>query len=262
MNTGIQEAWNLGWKLALVAKGISDEPLLDSYEAERLPIGRFVLRFTDRAATIATSDSGLIRLLRTELVPRLAPLVLRSPRARAYGFRTLAQLRIHYRRSPAVQEGEPALNRGPKAGDRLPDARIARDGQTGWLQDALVAPSFHLLLCGPADGWDAEHLGALQERYGGLLAVHRLARKAAPGVIHDRERQAFARLGVDDAAQYLVRPDGHIGHGGGRHHTDWRRLLPHPLASRRRPRAQPLRPRRGSDEPRRRQCWLDACRWA
>jgi 2-polyprenyl-6-methoxyphenol hydroxylase-like FAD-dependent oxidoreductase len=211
MNTGIQDAWNLGWKLALVAKGIAEQTLLDTYETERRPIGRFVLRFTDRAATIATSESRILRLLRAQAAPRLAPLVLRFSRARAYGFRTLAQLRIHYRRSPAVHEGEPALGRGPKAGDRLPDARIASDGQAGWLQDAVVAPSFHLLLCGPTDGWDTNHL-ALQDRYGGLLVVHRLARHAAPGALHDVDGQAFARLGVEGAAQYLVRPDGHIGY--------------------------------------------------
>ncbi|HET7855332.1 MAG TPA: FAD-dependent monooxygenase [Gaiellaceae bacterium] len=212
MNTGIQEAWNLGWKLALVANSIGDETLLDTYETERRPIGRFVLRFTDRAARIATSESRILRLLRTQLAPRLAPLVLRSSTARAYGFRTLAQLRINYRDSPAVQEGDPALDRGPKAGDRLPDARIARDGQAGWLHDAVAAPSFHLLLCGLTEGWDADHLAALQERYNCLLAVHRLAREPAPGVLHDLYGQAFARLGVDGAAQYLVRPDGHIGH--------------------------------------------------
>jgi 2-polyprenyl-6-methoxyphenol hydroxylase-like FAD-dependent oxidoreductase len=216
MNTGIQEAWNLGWKLALVARGIADEALLDTYEIERQPIGRFVLRITDRAARIATSESRTLRLLRTELVPRLAPLVLRSSMARAYGFRTVSQLRINYRRSPAVREGEPALKRGPKAGDRFPDTRIASDdGQPGWLQAALAAPSFHLVLCGRADGWDEEHLGALQQRYRGLLAVRRLARDAAPGALHDPDGQAFARLGVDGAAQYLVRPDGHVGYRSG-----------------------------------------------
>jgi hypothetical protein len=87
----------------------------------------------------------------------------------------------------------------------------ASDGQAGWLQDAVVAPSFHLLLCGPTDGWDTNHL-ALQDRYGGLLVVHRLARHAAPGALHDVDGQAFARLGVEGAAQYLVRPDGHIGY--------------------------------------------------
>lgn len=215
MNTGIQDAWNLGWKLALVAGGIADHALLDTYEPERRPIGRFVLRFTDRAAKFATSESRAIRLLRTQLAPRLAPLVLRFARARAYGFRTVAQLRITYRRSPAVQEGEPALSRGPKAGDRLPDARIARDGKAGGLQEALAAPNFHLLLCGPADGWGGEHLAALQERLGDLVDVHRLTREGGPGLLHDLEGQAFSRLGVDDAAQYLVRPDGYIGYRSG-----------------------------------------------
>jgi 2-polyprenyl-6-methoxyphenol hydroxylase-like FAD-dependent oxidoreductase len=215
MNTGIQDAWNLGWKLALVVKGIADEALLDTYETERWPIGRFVLRVTDRATSIATSESRITRLLRTQLVPRLAPLVLRSARPRRYGFRTVAQLRIQYRHSPAVQEGEPALTQGPKAGDRLPDARLVRDGQTGWLHDAVAAPSLHLLLCGPHDGWPADQLAALQERYDGLVAVHRLVRHAAPGALHDLHGQAFERLGVDRAAQYLVRPDGHIGFRSG-----------------------------------------------
>ena len=44
MNTGIQDAWNLGWKLALVSRGAAHPVLLDSYEPERLPVGRFVLR--------------------------------------------------------------------------------------------------------------------------------------------------------------------------------------------------------------------------
>ncbi|MCI0570669.1 MAG: FAD-dependent monooxygenase [Myxococcaceae bacterium] len=211
MNTGIQDAWNLGWKLALVVRGIADEALLDSYEAERWPIGRFVLRFTDRATAIATSDSGLVRLLRTQVAPRLAPLVLRITRGRAYGFRVLSQLGIRYPRSQLVQEGRPALRRGPRAGARLPDARIARDGQDCWLQEALAAPTFHLLLCGPASQWDSGRLVAIRERYSNLVEVHRLAREGTPGVLNDVEGTAFARLGVEQSAQYLVRPDGHIG---------------------------------------------------
>jgi 2-polyprenyl-6-methoxyphenol hydroxylase-like FAD-dependent oxidoreductase len=211
MNTGIQDAWNLGWKLALVAKGVADEALLDTYEAERLPVGRFVLRLTDRAFSVATSQRRFLRLMRMQIAPRLAPVVLRFSRGRAYGFRTLSQLGIHYRHSPAVQEGEPALSRGPKAGDRLPDARIARDGQGSWLQEALAAPTFHLLLCGSRVGWDGDQLAALQERYAGLVAIHGLAREGAPGALHDVDGLAFARLGVKQAAQYLVRPDGHVG---------------------------------------------------
>jgi 2-polyprenyl-6-methoxyphenol hydroxylase-like FAD-dependent oxidoreductase len=215
MNTGIQDAWNLGWKLALAARGAADPSLLDTYEAERRPIGRFVLRVTDRAFTIATSRNRIVRMLRTEITPRLAPVFLRFSRGRAYGFRTLSQLGIHYRNSPAVQEGEPKLNRGPKAGDRLPDTRIARDGQACWLQEALAAPRFHLLLCGPADGRDGDGLAALRERYAGLVEVHRLARDATPGGLHDADGRASTRLGVERAAQYLIRPDGHVGYRSG-----------------------------------------------
>src|SRR6266508_6357317 len=57
MNTGIQDAVNLGWKLADTLRGGTDPALLDTYEAERAPIGKMVLRFTDRAFTIATSTN-------------------------------------------------------------------------------------------------------------------------------------------------------------------------------------------------------------
>ena len=215
MNTGIQDAWNLGWKLALVIRGVADEALLDSYEPERWPVGRFVLLFTDRASSIAISDSRFVRLIRSQIAPRLLPLVLRVRRGRTFGLRTISQLAITYRDSPAVEEGEPPLRGGPRDGDRVPDARITRDGRPGWLQDALAAPTHHLLLCGSPEAWDREQLRALSDRYSGVVSVHRLTREVGSGVLQDDDRKAFARLGVDDAAQYLVRPDGHVGYRSG-----------------------------------------------
>jgi hypothetical protein len=214
MNTGIQDAWNLGWKLALVARGVADPALLGTYESERLPVGRFVLRFTDRASSVVTADSAFVRLMRTQIAPRLLPLLLRIRKGRAFGFRTLSQLAIHYRNSPAVQESPGAPRAGPRAGDRLPDARIVRDGRPSRLHHALTAPAFHLLLCGPATGWPDDRVAALRERHGALLAVHRLTREAqaAPEILLDPSGEALARLGVVEAAQYLVRPDGHIGY--------------------------------------------------
>jgi hypothetical protein len=47
------------------------------------------------------------------------------------------------------------------------------------------------------------------------VAVHRLARGTAAGVLHDPRGEALARLGVEQAAQYLVRPDGHVGYRSG-----------------------------------------------
>jgi 2-polyprenyl-6-methoxyphenol hydroxylase-like FAD-dependent oxidoreductase len=212
MNTGIQDAWNLGWKLALVAGGLANPALLDSYDAERRPVGRLVVRFTDRAFAAATSTSPLLRALRTRLVPRVLPLVWRFDRGVAYCFRIISQLGISYRHSPVVQEGRPPLRRGPRAGDRLPDARITRDGQACWLGEVLAAPRFHLLLCGRPGDWDASQLAVVGGRYAGMLAVHQLTRQATPGTLHDAAGQAFARLGVEHTAHYLIRPDGHIGY--------------------------------------------------
>jgi 2-polyprenyl-6-methoxyphenol hydroxylase-like FAD-dependent oxidoreductase len=212
MNTGIQDAWNLGWKLALVSRGIAEEALVDTYDAERRPVGALVVRFTDRAFTVATSTNPLVRAFRTRLVPRVLPLGLGLDRAVASGFRTVAQLNIGYRHSPAVQQGRPTLRRGPRAGDRLPDARIARDGQACWLGEALAAPCFHLLLCGPPGDWHPSQLTTLRHRYPDTLAVHHLTREATPGALHDVGGQVLARLGADGTAQYLVRPDGHIGY--------------------------------------------------
>ncbi len=212
MNTGIQDAWNLGWKLALVGRGVACEALLDSYDAERRPVGGFVVRFTDRAFSAATSTNPLVRTLRTQLAPRLLPLAMRFDRAVASGFRTVAQLNISYRSSPAVQEGHPALRRGPKAGDRLPDVRVARNGQACWLGEALAGPGFHLLLCGPPGDWHPSQLTALRHRYPDTLAVHYLSPEPIPGALHDRDGRVLMRLGVLGAAQYLVRPDGHIAY--------------------------------------------------
>jgi hypothetical protein len=146
------------------------------------------------------------------VAPRLAPIVLHLVPLRAYAFRAISQLDIRYRRSPAVQEGQPALVRGPKAGDRLPDATIVRDGQQCWLQEALSAPTFQLLLCGPPGAWDAGRLNALRERSPARPQVHRLSRHPATGVLLDPDGNVLRRLGVQHTAQYLVRPDGHIGY--------------------------------------------------
>jgi 2-polyprenyl-6-methoxyphenol hydroxylase-like FAD-dependent oxidoreductase len=212
MNTGIQDAWNLGWKLALVTRGVADQALLDSYQAERRPVGTFVVRFTDRAFTVATSANPLVRAVRTKVVPRVLPLALRFDRAVASGFRTVSQLGISYRDSPAVQEGEPALRRGPRAGDRLPDTRVTRDGKPVRLHQVLAEPRFHLLLCGPPGSWDAGPVTAVRRRYPDILVIDHLTSEASPGALHAVDGQALARLGVDDTAHYLIRPDGHIAH--------------------------------------------------
>ena len=214
MNTGIQDAWNLGWKLAFVVKGLASPRLLDSYEAERWPVGRTLLRYTDRifsALVRSLADNAFVAWLRRTVATNVLPGVLTSTRLRAAGFRFVSELGIRYRRSPAVMEAEPRLHAGPRAGDRFPDARLTLDGGTVRLQEAVVGPCLTLLLCGDGESFDIERLARYAAGRGGLLRITHLVRGSAPGALVDEHGEAFARLGVEDAAQYVVRPDGYVG---------------------------------------------------
>lgn len=217
MNTGIQDSWNLGWKLALVLSGAADPLLLDSYEAERWPVGRTLLRYTDRIFTVFTSamaSSAVAAWIRRTVVARVLPRVMRAKRLREFAFRFVSELSIRYRKSPIVSEGAPSPGSGPRAGDRLPDAALLRNGQPTTLQRELAGPHLHLLLCGTVDEWreSGADVERLQSRHGGLLAVHYLARSDAGDALFDPSGDAFASLGIRETGQYLVRPDSYIAY--------------------------------------------------
>jgi 2-polyprenyl-6-methoxyphenol hydroxylase-like FAD-dependent oxidoreductase len=213
MNTGIQDAWNLGWKLALVARGAADPQLLDSYEGERMPVGRFLLRYTDRlfgTFTRVIAGGPLTAVARTALIPRLLPLLLRSSAVRRTAFHFVSELGIHYRESPAVSEGTPRLRKGPRSGDRLPDARLTKNGEPIHLQRAAVGPYLTLLLCDHGEWSNPPQVHALTTRYGGVLKVLRLTRRPEAGALIDESGATLRRLGIRKVGQYLVRPDGYI----------------------------------------------------
>src|SRR5262249_33859641 len=95
MNTGIQDAWNLGWKLALVVQRRAVEKLLDTYQAERWPVGRALLRYTDRAFSLfarVTSGNRIAAWFRKAVAARLVPWVFRSRRLRSVAFRFVSEL--------------------------------------------------------------------------------------------------------------------------------------------------------------------------
>jgi 2-polyprenyl-6-methoxyphenol hydroxylase-like FAD-dependent oxidoreductase len=213
MNTGIQDAWNLGWKLALVTRGAAHQSLLDSYETERWAVGRFLLRYTDRlfsTFTRAMSGGRFATWVREVVVPRVLRRALRSERLRTTAFRFISELGIHYRKSPAVMEGEPRLRGGPHAGDRLPDGQLAIDGRSTSLQRAVIGPYFSLLLCGNPAAFHGSQLARITEQFGGLVTIHYLSPRPSPGALIDKIGGVLESLGVQDAAQYLIRPDGYI----------------------------------------------------
>ena len=120
MNTGLQDAYNLAWKLALVVKGDADAALLDSYEKERIPIARQLLNTTDRAFKVVVSDSRLVGLIRTKVLARIAAFAMSFKRTQRIAFRVVSQTGIDYRESP-LSSSLPGLPDGaPHAGDRFP----------------------------------------------------------------------------------------------------------------------------------------------
>jgi 2-polyprenyl-6-methoxyphenol hydroxylase-like FAD-dependent oxidoreductase len=206
MNTGIQDAVNLAWKLAHTLRGLADPAVLDTYQPERAPVGAMVLRFTDRAFTIATSTNPLIRFARTRVAPAIIPLVLKPQALRGYAFRTVSQLSIRYRQSPLSLNGPGTPRRGPRAGDRLPDVPITTAGGTTSLHTLTAAPGWHLLLCGP--GWPADTSQLAGRDRADGLTVHQLCGTEYARALHR------LRVAPHHSAMLMVRPDGHIGYRG------------------------------------------------
>jgi 2-polyprenyl-6-methoxyphenol hydroxylase-like FAD-dependent oxidoreductase len=116
MNTGIGDAINLAWKLAMAADGRAPDSLLDSYEAERIAFAQRLVHTTDRVFTFATADGPLADLLRTHAVPVLFPTLVSFDAVREFLFKTVSQIALNYRGMP-LSAGEAGSVHG---GDRLP----------------------------------------------------------------------------------------------------------------------------------------------
>jgi 2-polyprenyl-6-methoxyphenol hydroxylase-like FAD-dependent oxidoreductase len=200
MNTGLQDAYNLAWKLALVVKGRADAALLDSYEEERVPVARRLLNTTDRAFRLVVSDSRLAGLLRTKIIARIAALAMSVDRIQKFAFRVVSQTGISYRTSSLSKslEGLPASS--PREGDRFPwlHVKFRPDGPVEDLHSKLDDTQFNLIVIGQSPPpEEALNLG-------GLLRIH-----AIPvDPVNDVE---LARAQIPRPSFHLVRPDGHVG---------------------------------------------------
>jgi len=237
MNTGIQDALNLAWKLDHVLEGIAPESLLDSYTAERHPIAKAILRFSNNLFQTGASRSAAIGFFRTLILPRL----LRIPAVQVRITRSISQIDLNYRSSPIVAEHQVSLagirilsndpaaptlrdwfafRQGPRAGDRAPDARVATlpDRKPTRLAKHLSSER-HTLLIFAGLGT----VSTLQERlttmarqiiadYGSKIEVIRIASHSnwRDADILDPSGAAHRCFGATSPILVLVRPDGHI----------------------------------------------------
>jgi len=205
MNTGLQDAYNLAWKLALVVSRRAGAALLESYEEERIPVARRLLRTTDRAFAVVVSDKKLAGLFRTRVIARIMAFAMRRRRIRELAFRTISQIGIRYRNS-SLSETLPGLpDAAPRGGDRFPWLRVklSPNGPIEDFFERLDDTRFTLVLIGqsiPPGG-----VPLLDD----LLRTYEVPSNPA----NDRE---LARAHIPRPAFYLLRPDGHVGLAGTR----------------------------------------------
>ena len=207
MNTGIQDAYNLGWKLALALQAGAGPALLDSYHAERHPVGEATVRRTHEATTEGmTPAQDLERERRAAVVN--------------------AMLQINYRGSPLVAGG--IAGAAVQPGERAPDADLidAGTGRPVRLFERFHGTHFTLLRYAAQTGADAAaaDMAALtevgQRRLGRQLTAALVLPEEAPRTacrspaLLDTQGTFRRRYGIDGDAVLLVRPDKYLGFTG------------------------------------------------
>ncbi|HEY3684618.1 MAG TPA: FAD-dependent monooxygenase [Streptosporangiaceae bacterium] len=187
MNTGVQDAYNLGWKLALRLRGHAGDGLLDTYEAERLPVGRAVLAASDSSFGAFTTPP---RFLRPVIPYLIRPFLARADR----------RGRDDHPRYPAGPlTAAPRARARVRPGDTAPDGTLAGpDGRPVRLYDLYRDPAFTLLSFGaPAP---------VATRHRPYVRAHAVA---ADG-LHDPGGAVRGRFGVRHGTAVLIRPDGYV----------------------------------------------------
>lgn len=211
MNTGIQDAFNLGWKLGQVLAGQADAGLLDTYEEERLPVAAWTLDLTSdrlRATLEAIREPG--GNLSSAMTPETAGLGI------GYRWSSLAGTEAGTEAGKAPDA--PAT--GPHPGDRAPDApcRDAATGERTHLYGTFAGPHTTVLGFGPASAAVLREVAATYGEGPGVRACRVYAADedhgtAEPGSLIDDQGHAAAAYGFGAGGSGLVviRPDHHVG---------------------------------------------------
>lgn len=217
MNTGLQDAANLCWKIAAVLNGSAAPALLDTYHDERWPVGQKLLQVTDRLFEGMTIKAGWSTKLRNLLVPVVAGTITRFRPARARAFRFLSQLGIRYHAGAFVRDGAPGWTGAPGVGERAPNAAIGRSLDVFGL---IADYRFHVLALSRRALTEAE-IGDVAAGLAGLpqapgMSTHLVAASLAgrvPNLHRVEGGDVLRRYGLDGAtpqALFLIRPDGHV----------------------------------------------------
>ena len=207
MNTGLQDAYNLAWKLAGVINNQMKPAILDSYADERMPVAKTLLKTTDRIFTIIMSNSWYTQLFKAFLLPRLIKYAWSKPAVREEGFKRVSQIGISYR------EGNINLHISQstkiKAGDRLPYLKVydEKKQEETDLHAWCSKPGFTFIVLGKLSETDLFALARwITQNYAHLLNFYYLPYSA-------KNSQVFEEFEINPnrAKSLIVRPDMHIG---------------------------------------------------
>ena len=200
LNTGIQDAYNLAWKLAMVVHGHADAELLETYDAERVPIGQALLASTGEVMNTAMVDSPT------------------DTREADRGFmrqliRNMSGLSITYSHSPlTVDDDDPG--QGPRPGQRLTQVSAADAQSPGWtaLRASLRNPAWHLLVVG--EEHSAAGNAAAPLPWLNTVTISRSRLDGNGRAVWDPDGRVQDTLAVTDGHWILVRPDGYLSARG------------------------------------------------
>ena len=210
MNTGIQDAFNLAWKLALVMRDRAPVQLLGSYNVEREPVARGVLNLTDRITRLATIRNPVVQTARNILLPIVSGIDFFGEKIAD----RLAELTVNYRSSPIVENHGTGT---PRAGDRAPDAELRdANGKACRLFELFREPRHVLLLfLGALPSDESETFQReFSDSLGDVICVCRRL-PAVPvriqgGDLRDLSGNVHSLYHMLNGGVVLVRPDGYL----------------------------------------------------
>ncbi len=197
MNTGLQDAYNLAWKIAMTVKGTGSDNLLHTYEQERLPFAKHLIASTDKLFGMLTSGNWFHRAFRLTILPFFLPVFIYFKKYRKRVFRALSQIGIKYINSDLTINR--ILQSLPiKAGEQFPYI-ITKDGTS--VYHLMKASAFHALVFTTEESTLVKEMQELEAELGKIMQVHDFS----------EEEAVRARLKIKSNVVILVRPDHYIG---------------------------------------------------
>ncbi|WP_165225511.1 FAD-dependent monooxygenase [Aquisphaera insulae] len=221
MNTGLQDAANLAWKLALAIREEAGEGLLATYDAERRPVGAQVVSRSDRLFEAMAGRSGWEATIRDWLAWPVGAAISHMPSIQHRAFRMIGELDITYDAGRFVEDSASKLgDAGPAPGSRAPNAAVARHRD---VFDLISGYAFTVLALSrrPLDAREAapvaDGLASLCAAADGIpIRAHLVSRTSNgrnPRIVFVEDAavfDAYGLAGTDAQATYLIRPDGYV----------------------------------------------------